>query len=237
MIYVLLLPALLLVACDTKRVASLRAENDSLRGELVSYHKVMAMMRDVNCLLDSIDVCRHALQPEMPHEQITLCLQRIHEYMYRSEVKVATIERSLQASQRRSSAYTRMLEALKHSLTQRDNEVQNLEVKAETYRRGTHDLLYHVRQREEAVNVLYEQMAAQSRELVELQNLALQFRLTEAETCYARAQAAEGSARRMKMAPAKKRDAFKAALNLYRKALLLGKDEAQQHIAALEATQ
>jgi hypothetical protein len=60
------------------------------------------------------------------------------------------------------------------------------------------------------------------------------FKLTEADAYYARARAVEEAANRTKLAPNKKRETYKEALELYKRSLSLGKEEARKDIANLE---
>ena len=60
------------------------------------------------------------------------------------------------------------------------------------------------------------------------------FKVTEADAYYARARAVEEAARRTKLAPNKKRETYKEALELYKRSLSLGKQEAKTDIANLE---
>jgi hypothetical protein len=60
------------------------------------------------------------------------------------------------------------------------------------------------------------------------------FKVSEAEAYYARAKAVEEAARRTKLAPNKKKETYREALELYKKSLSMGKQEAKKNIAALE---
>jgi hypothetical protein len=58
--------------------------------------------------------------------------------------------------------------------------------------------------------------------------------VSEADSYFMRAQAVEEAANRTKLAPKKKKDTLKEAIELYKKALSLGKTEAQDKITELE---
>ena len=62
----------------------------------------------------------------------------------------------------------------------------------------------------------------------------VQGKVNEADQYFARAQAIELAANRTKLAPRKKKETFKEAIELYKKALSLGKAEAQAKISELE---
>jgi hypothetical protein len=57
--------------------------------------------------------------------------------------------------------------------------------------------------------------------------------MSEADAFYARAVAMEEAANRTKLAPRKKRETLKEALELYKKALSLGRTDAQKKIDQL----
>jgi hypothetical protein len=82
------------------------------------------------------------------------------------------------------------------------------------------------------------QIVAKQQELAlieaRIQEMMVQSKMSEADSYFARAQAIEEAANRTKLAPRKKKDTYKEAIELYKKALSLGKQEAQAKIAALE---
>jgi hypothetical protein len=67
-----------------------------------------------------------------------------------------------------------------------------------------------------------------------IQELMIQSKMSEADAYYARAQAVEEAANRTKLAPRKKKETLKEAVELYKKALSMGKTEAQAKIDELE---
>jgi hypothetical protein len=68
-----------------------------------------------------------------------------------------------------------------------------------------------------------------------VQELMIQSKMTEADAYYARGQAVEEAAARTKLAPRKKKETLREAVELYKKALSLGKTEAEEKITALES--
>ncbi|MCE2996970.1 MAG: hypothetical protein LW863_15325, partial [Flammeovirgaceae bacterium] len=61
-----------------------------------------------------------------------------------------------------------------------------------------------------------------------------QSKVNEADSYFTRAAAIEEAANRTKLAPKKKKNTYKEAIELYKKALSLGKQEAQAKITELE---
>jgi hypothetical protein len=82
------------------------------------------------------------------------------------------------------------------------------------------------------------QIEAKTQELAlieaRVQELMIQSKMTEADAYFARAQAVEEAANRTKLAPRKKKETLKEAVELYKKALSMGKNEAQEKITELE---
>jgi hypothetical protein len=67
-----------------------------------------------------------------------------------------------------------------------------------------------------------------------IQELMVQSKMSEADSYFARGQAVEEAANRTKLAPRKKKDTLKEALELYKKALSLGNDKAKAKVDELE---
>src|SRR5690606_14603178 len=67
-----------------------------------------------------------------------------------------------------------------------------------------------------------------------IQELMIQSKMTEADAYFARAAAVEEAANRTRLAPRKKKETLAEAVELYKKALSLGKEEAQAKIEELE---
>ena len=62
----------------------------------------------------------------------------------------------------------------------------------------------------------------------------IQSKMSEGDSYFARGAAVEEAANRTKLAPRKKKDTLKEALELYKKALSLGNDKAQAKVDELE---
>ena len=67
-----------------------------------------------------------------------------------------------------------------------------------------------------------------------IQELMIASKVSEADSYFARAQAVEEAANRTKLAPKKKKETLQEAIELYKKSLSLGKQEAEAKIAELE---
>ena len=95
-----------------------------------------------------------------------------------------------------------------------------------------------IKLKESEVNGINIQISTKQQELylleAKIEAMVKSFKVTEADAYYARARAVEEAANRTKLAPGKKRETYKEALELYKRSLSLGKEEAKADIADLE---
>jgi chromosome segregation ATPase len=228
--------------CNSKRIAELEAQNDSLRNEIKAKSFMSAGMREVNSLLDSIDINRNLLRSELKNvesaEELASRLKEINNYVKRSEEKIATIEALLRSSRNEAYAYTMMVDALKGEVVIRDGEVIHLTSVVTDYQSANQNLLDSVKYHEGKVTDMHLSISEKQQQLALLESkvhtLESDFRMTEAEVYYARARLLEEAARRTRLAPQKRKQTFTEALELYRKAYSLGKEEAKVNIQLLE---
>ena len=91
----LLITILVLAGCNSKEVARLQLENDSLRSELSSRYNVLTSLKDVRGLLDSIDANRNSLRTNLSegtsYQEFTTRLKDINEFVKMSEEKIDMI--------------------------------------------------------------------------------------------------------------------------------------------------
>ncbi len=232
----------LLAACNTRELEQLRSENDSLRRELETRHNMVAVMHDVESLLDSIDATRDALSANLregvTYENFTGRLREINEYIKRSQDKISSIEQQLKSSNTEAAAYLMMVDALKGELEIRAGEISNLEKRVAEFEQEKSKLLRTVDIQEAAMTELQVRIASREQELrlleAKVDEMVKNFQVTEAEAYYARGRAVEEAARRTKLARNKRRETYREALELYKKAFSLGKLEAKENIAELE---
>ena len=243
----MIVPALfisvLLVGCNSEEIARLRTENEALKKELQNHQAFNTVIRHANEILDSIDISRKLLRSELKNGtsqtiEFSERLREIHQYVKLSEAKISNIEKELRSSRNEAFAYLMMVDALKGEVGIRDGEVQQLESTVATFQNENIDLRDSVKFQGTMVADMHTSIEQKQQHLSSLESkvhqLEKEFKLTEAEVYYARARLIEEAARRTKLAPQKKRQTYTEALELYRKAFSLGKEEARQHITELQ---
>jgi hypothetical protein len=241
-LFVTVISTILLTSCKNEEMEKLRAENDSLRQELETRHSMVTIMSEVKTMLDSIDENRNVLHADLnegtTYEKVTERLGSINDYVKKTEEKLTTIENELKSSQHENSAYEMLVHALKEELHMRSEEVHVLEKSITKYRKENSGLIQTVKLQQDQMTDLQNKVLAKQQELALIQakvdELVENFKVSEAEAYYARAKSVEEAARRTRLAPHKKRETYREALELYKKALSLGKTEAQANIDALE---
>jgi chromosome segregation ATPase len=243
----LAIPSLLVLlsflgACNSKELARLQSENDSLRAELESRYTVLASLKDVRGLLDSIDVSRNSLRSNLSegtsYEEFSSRLKDINQFVKMSEEKINLIQTALKTAKHEASAYLMLVDALKSEVQIRVDEIVKLQQEVTHYQDENKGLQEKIKLKEDEVNDINVKISNKQQELLLLEArveaMVKNFKVTEADAYYARARAVEEAAKRTKLAPGKKRDTYKEALELYKRSQSLGKEEAKADIARLE---
>jgi chromosome segregation ATPase len=244
----ILLPVVLgsifaLASCKQEENRMLRAENDSLRGELVSRNDMVAVMKDVKFLIDSIDLSRKALRADlsegMSYDNFSNRLRNINSYVKDTQSRLSKVEKQLGSSNKNASAYLMMVDALKSELSIRIQEVASLESAVSEYKKENEGLMSQVKLQQAEMADMQQKIEEKQQELAfldaKVKEMVGTFKMTEADAYFARAQAVEEAANRTKLAPRKKKETYREALELYKKSLSLGKKEAKAKITNLEA--
>jgi len=238
----ILILIIFIAGCNSKELARLQSENDSLRNELATRHNVLAGLKDVRGLLDSIDASRNSLRSNLSegtsYEEFTTRLKDINEFVKMSEEKITIIQTALKNSKHEAAAYLMLVDALKSEVQLRVDEIVKLEQEVTKYKDENQGLMQEIRIREDEVKNINIKISEKQQELLlleaRIEAMVNSFKVTEADAYYARARAVEEAAKRTKLAPHKKRETYKEALELYKRSLSLGKQEAKTDIANLE---
>jgi uncharacterized protein (DUF3084 family) len=127
---------------------------------------------------------------------------------------------------------------LKKDLEKTSKELVALQELVNTYRTENDNLVITVGQRDAEIAEKAELIRVKQEELstieTQLKDFTAQTKVNEADAYFKHAQAVEETANRTKFAPKKKKRTRQEALELYKMALFLGKEEAQPKIEALE---
>lgn len=234
--------AALFASCDGGEKAKMQAELDSLRLVATEGQQVAQTLAEVGTLMDSIDANRQLLRVNMvegtTYSDYTARMKDINNYVKQSQQKVEELEKALKKSKGNANAYAATIKKLKADLEARNEELAKMQALADQLKNENQNLITTVGLQEAELNDKEAQIQAKTQELAlieaRIQELMVQSKMSEADSYFARAQAVEEAANRTKLAPRKKKDTLKEALELYKKSLSLGKTEAQAKIDELE---
>ena len=234
----------ILGACDTRKLerAKLNQQIDSLRMELVTSHKMAETLEEVGALIDSIDANRHLLRASMVEgtslSDYEYRMRDINNFVKASVAKIEALEKSLQTSKSSASHYAGVITKLKAELDTRNQELTKLNEQVALYKNENGNLISTVElQRaeiEDKLKLIHEKEEANVHLEDQIRKMLIQSKLDEAEAYYNQALALEEAAKRTKLAPRKKRETNRQALDLYELALVSGKAEAEQKVAELK---
>lgn len=234
--------AVLMAGCDTKEKDMLKSQVDSLKVELETSQRMAQTLTEVGTLMDSIDASRQLLRVNMvegtTYDDYKARMKDINNYVKESQSKIDALEKNLATSQSKNSGNAKLLKKLKADLEAKTNEIAALQEQVEKYRSENQNLITTVSMQEAELLDKQTQIESKTQELAlieaRVQELMIQSKMSEADAYYARAQAVEEAANRTKLAPRKKKETLKEAVELYKKALSMGKNEAQARITELE---
>lgn len=234
--------AIVLTACDTSEKAKLKSEVDSLRNELQSSQRMAQTLQDVGTLMDSIDANRQLLRVNMvegtTYDDYTARMKDLNNYVRETEDKISDLEAQLKKSKSTANGFASMIKKLKAELVTKSQEIIVLQEEAERVRNENQNLSETIRLQEEELSGKEEEIRLKEEELAtsesKIQEMIIKSKMSEADAYYAQAQAVEETANRTKLAPKKKKASLRQAIELYKKALSLGKQEAKAKITELE---
>ena len=220
----------------------LQSQVDSLKSELQTSQQFSQTLQEVGVLMDSIDANRQLLRVNMvegtTYDNYKSRMKDINNYVKDTQNKITDLEKSLKKSKGNANAFATTIKKLKADLEDRNKEIAALNEQVDLLKNENQNLITTVGLQEAELTDKEEQIVAKQQELAlieaRIQELMVQSKMSEADSYYARGQAIEEAANRTKLAPRKKKDTYKEAIELYKKALSLGNKEAQAKITALE---
>lgn len=232
---------LLLASCNGGS-EKLQSQVDSLKAELKTSQEFAQTLQEVGVLMDSIDANRQLLRVNMvegtTYEDYSSRMKDINNYVKDTQRKIEDLEKSLKKSKSNANSYAATIKKLKADLESKNAEIVALQEQVTKYRNENENLVQTVTLQSKEIDEQEAELTAKRQELslieARIQELMVQSKVSEADSYYARGQAVEEAANRTKLAPRKKKETYKEAIELYKKALSLGKAEAQAKITELE---
>ncbi len=193
-------------------------------------------------MMDSIDASRQLLRVNMTegttYTDYAARMKDINSYVRDTKKKIDDLEKSLKTSKTNSDAFSKTIRRLKADLETKTAEIASLQETVDKYKNENANLITTVGMQEAELADKSAEIEAKQQELAlieaRVQELMIQSKMTEADAYYARGEAVEEAAARTKLAPRKKKETLREAVELYKKALSLGKTEAQEKITTLE---
>jgi chromosome segregation ATPase len=232
----------LLMSCGGGENAKLKTEVDSLRTALQENQQFVETLQDVGVLMDSIDANRQLLRVNMvegtTYDDYTARMKDINNYVKDTQDKIEDLEKSLKKSKGATSAFAATIKKLKADLEQRNAEIAQLEANVDELKNENENLITTVGLQEAELSDKEGQIIAKQQELAlieaRIQELMVQSKMSEADAYFERGKAIEEAANRTKLAPRKKKETLREALELYKKSVSLGKAEAQAKVDEIE---
>jgi chromosome segregation ATPase len=220
----------------------LQSQVDSLKNELQTSQQFATTLQEVGSLMDSIDANRQLLRVNMVEgttfDNYKSRMKDINNYVKDTQDKITDLEKTLKKSKGNNNALAATVKKLKADLEERNKEIATLNEQVDQLKNENQNLITTVGLQEAELSDKESQILAKQQELAlieaRIQEMMIQSKMSEGDSYFARGEAVEEAANRTKLAPRKKKDTYKEAIELYKKALSLGKQEAQAKITALE---
>jgi hypothetical protein len=226
---------LALLSCDSSKVKTLQAKNDSLRNQLLAGNQVVNTIVSVNTLLDSIDATRNVMKVNLAEglekKSYDTRMLELKDYIKQTENKIGELEANMIETNVNTESYLIIIDALKDELRIRNEEMGLIEENSE--------LNNEVKLKAVQLDDVESRLEVKRTELMLLEyrikDLVKRMVISEAEGLFAQAGAVEEAARRTKLAPHKRKETYREALALYKKSLAKGKKEAKAKVDELTA--
>lgn len=236
-----MLVAVMFMSCGGES-EKLQVTIDSLSRELEQSKLVANTLQDVGIMMDSIDANRQLLKINMiegtSYTDYKARMSDINDYVKESQKKIEDLEKALKGSRGTSNAYASTIKKLRADLESRNKEILDLQAQVDTYRNENQNLIQTVTLQEAELSDKENKILEKEQELAlieaRIQELMLQSKMSEGDSYYARGEAIEEAANRTKLAPKKKKETYREALEMFKKALSLGVGKAQAKITELE---
>lgn len=234
--------AALLASCNVKENKMLKAKVDSLNVELQASEKTAQMLQEVGVMLDSIETNRLMLREGVvegtQYTDYSGRLNNLNAYIKETQAKLSELEQSLKKSKSASANYMAMVTKLKADLETSTQQIAALQTEVETVRGENQTLARTVSQKDSTITVNTETIKVREQDIASLEGKVEEINKnainTQADMYFAQGQALELAAHRTQFAPRKKKETKREALELYKRAYSLGKEDAKPRIDELE---
>jgi chromosome segregation ATPase len=242
MMLFLLVTAIIFSCVPKEEKEKLEMENEELRAELTRAQMAVSTLEEVGTLIDSIDNARNALKLELEagtnYDDYVKRMNDINDYVARTEANLANLEKELDANSSKNQVYIKTISRLRKDLATKSKDIAELQGSVEKYEEANTNLLNIVDIKETEIDDLEQDISMKKEELDLLENRVQEImkkaQVSEADSYYALGEALEEAARRTKLAPKKKKETYREAIEYFKKALAFGREDAQEKIDALE---
>lgn len=229
-------------SCNVKENEELKARVVSLEEELKETQKSADQLQQVSVMLDSIEANRTLLSEGLiegtNYTDYSTRMKNLNTYIKDTQVKLTELEASLKKSKSNASAYSKMVTKLKSDLEASTTQVALLQAEVEKFRIENQAMAQTIVQKDSVLQNNAEIIKVKESDIVALEtkvkDISTQSTTTQADLLYAQGEALEVAAARTKLAPRKKKDTQREALELYKLSYSLGKQEAKAKIDELE---
>ena len=220
-----------LFSCNSGEIKKLQTQNDSLRNLLKAGNNVVSTIVTVNSLLDSIDATRNVMRVDHAEGQgdYAARMSELKEYIELTEDKIGELEAEMVETNVNSGTYLAIIDALKDEIRVRNEEMGLIAENADL----NEDLKLKAVQLEDVESRLEVKKTELKLLEIHIKELVKRMNISEAEGLYAQGAAMEEAARRTKLAPHKRKETYREALELYEKSVAKGKKEAQAKVDEL----
>ena len=230
--------AAMLVSCDSKEKARLQARVDSLNTELQASQRVEAQMKEVDALIDSIDMSRKVLRANVvegtSYDNYASRLKDVNQYIKDTQFKIAELEKTAKGARGMSASLRR----LKADLELRSKEVAALQLEVSKMRSENESMQVAIAQKDSTLLVKEDVIKVREADIAKfeasMRDTNEKNKVAMADMYFNQAKTLEVVADRTNFAPRKKKQAMREAIELYKISLSLGKTEAQERINELE---
>ena len=230
--------ALILTGCGKEAQNKLQIQVDSLKTELETSQKIAKTLGEVGILMDSIDNNRQVLRMNMMEgttfDNYTNRMEDLNKYVKDTEKKINDLEKQLKKSKANTNYFSVIVKNLKAEIEKKNQEIAILQDMVSKYQTENENLVKVNEMQEAEIVNQEEQLASKQQELAlieeKIQQLMIQNKVSEAEQYFSRGMAVEEAANRIILAPKKKKQTLREALDYYKKSLSLGHQPAKAKV-------